>query len=368
MVRGDRAEKQVARGLPGGVELRRARAAMLGYFDRHGRDLPWRATRDPYAIWVSEIMLQQTQVETVRPRYPRFLERFPDISSLARASEEQVCEAWAGLGYYRRARHLHAAARQVVVDRAGTLPATAAGLSELIGIGRYTAGAVASIAFGEPAPAVDGNIARLLARLGALDRFESGDAALWQLAEELVRGDRPGDVNQAMMDLGATVCTPRAPRCRECPVRRWCRGAAQGDPEQLPRRRPAARRRRLLVAFALVEARPGLWLRRRDLDGLWPGLWELPSASGPGARAALAKGLGVALVGPIARVRHLLTHRDVRASVYVPQASLRLRVSPSLRPFARPLAAPLSALARRAIEAGLAARRPSTGRTGPNRR
>ena len=210
------------------------RRRLLAYYDGGHRDLPWRTTRDPYRIWLSEIMLQQTRVETVEPRYRRFLERFPTVDALAAASAEEVCEEWAGLGYYSRARNLHSAARQVVEEHGGRLPAGATELRRLPGIGRYTAGAISSIAYGLPEPVVDGNVARVLSRLDAVSAPASsaaGSAHLWALAGTLARGPRAGDVNQALMELGATVCTPRAPRCESCPLRSGCVARAQGSAE-----------------------------------------------------------------------------------------------------------------------------------------
>ena len=343
------------RVLPPTEALSGLRARLLGFYLRHARELPWRATRDPYAIWISEVMLQQTQVQTVLPRYLTFLERYPSVHELARASELEVCEAWAGLGYYRRARQLHAAARTVVRDHGGVLPASAEGLSALPGIGRYTAGAVASIAFGEPVAAVDGNVTRVLARLFALGG-RVGEPALGkrvaELATTLVQGTRPGDVNQALMDLGATLCTPRVPRCAACPLAASCMALYSGQPTDYPQarvRRPVAR---LAMAFAWLEQEGGLWLERRSLTGLWPGLWELPSASGERAKRVLATRLGARLGPPALTLQHRLTHRLIEATVY------RAHVAPTARPplhtarlVTTPLAEPLSALARKAIVA-----------------
>src|SRR5512140_1417330 len=199
----------------------RLRAALLAFYRRHRRDLPWRRTTDPYAVWVSEIMLQQTQVETVRPRFSAFIRRFPDVETLAGTPEASVCEAWAGLGYYRRARHLHRAARVVVGEHGGKIPTSFADLRRLPGIGDYTAAAIASIAFGERVPAVDGNLVRVLARVFALPG-RVGDPALVRAvrahAQALVDCARPGDVNQALMDVGAMVCRPAAPACASCPL------------------------------------------------------------------------------------------------------------------------------------------------------
>jgi A/G-specific adenine glycosylase len=326
------------------------RAALLTYYDAQKRDLPWRHRHDPYGIWLSEIMLQQTQVETVRERYLRFLAEFPDVEALAAAREERVCEAWAGLGYYRRARNLHRAARVIVHDRGGAWPRTAAELEELPGVGRYTARAVASIAFGEEVASVDGNLTRVLARLFALPG-RVGERALATAVEaraaRLITGPRPGDVNQALMDLGATLCAPAQPRCSACPVSRWCAAREAGDPTVFPGAKRAVETRVLPVALAWLEDGQGVYLRRRPLDGLWAGLWELPSAEGRGAAKRLAADLGAPLGRPLVRVEHVLTHRRVVATVY----PVRGAPGRGLVPYADPLAAPLSGLARRAIEA-----------------
>jgi len=335
--------------------MRELRTALLEYYDARKRDLPWRRRHDPYGIWVSEIMLQQTQVDTVRDRYVRFLAEFPDVEALARATEERVCEAWAGLGYYRRARNLHRAARVIVRERGGAWPRTAKALEELPGVGRYTSRAVASIAFGEEVASVDGNLTRVLARLFALPG-RVGEAALANAVEAraaaLVAGERPGDLNQALMDLGATICTPAQPRCEGCPVASTCAARRTGDPTTFPGAKRAVEVRRLPVALAWVEDARGVYLRRRPLDGLWAGLWELPSAEGRGARARLASELGAELGRALVRVEHVLSHRRVVATVY----PARGRPARGLVAYADPLSAPLSGLARRAIEAVLRVR------------
>jgi A/G-specific adenine glycosylase len=208
------------------ARLRPFRRRLLAWYGRHRRRLPWREARTPYAILVSEFMLQQTQVSRVVDFYTRFLRRYPTLEALAAAPPEAVRESWDGLGYYARARNLHATARHVVDREGGTLPREPEALRALPGVGRYTAGAVASIAFGVCAAAVDTNAARVLSRVFAVRRRAGGGRRLWSLAEALVAPGRPGDVNQALMDLGARVCTARAPRCEACPVRRVCASAA----------------------------------------------------------------------------------------------------------------------------------------------
>jgi len=233
------------------------RRTILAWYTNARRDLPWRRTRDPYAIWVSEIMLQQTRVETVVPFYERFLRRFPDVGSLARAREPAVLAAWSGLGYYRRARNLHAAARVVAREHRGRIPRERGSLLDLPGIGAYTAAAIASIAFEAPEAAVDGNVIRVLARIAGF-RGRRDSAALrrsvgaW--AESLARGPRPGDWTQALMELGATVCLPRDPLCARCPAARACVARESGDPGRYPEssavRVPRVERRLLLLASA----------------------------------------------------------------------------------------------------------------------
>ncbi len=324
--------------------------ALLEWY-RHGhRDLPWRSTRDPYRIWVSEIMCQQTQVDTVAPRYERFLKRFSSVQELAAVREEEVCEEWAGLGYYSRARNLHRAARMVVEEMDGVMPESAATLRRLPGVGRYTAGAIASIAHGERAAVVDGNVGRVLSRLFELAEVPTspaGQKRLWEIAESMVPAESPGDFNQALMELGATVCTPKKPSCLVCPVRAHCAAQQNGTVERYPSPKPRAKRKEMHVAFAWVELEEGgLWLSQRGLEGLWAGLWELPSAGDPKALAAL---LGETISPePLAEVTHTLSHRDVIATVH---AASPPRTPPSAwRAYRSPLSAPLSALARKAIE------------------
>jgi A/G-specific adenine glycosylase len=330
--------------------MRELRAALLAYYRRSARELPWRRRSDPYGVWVSEVMLQQTQVETVRPRYEQFLAEFPDVAALAAASEERVCEAWAGLGYYRRARNLHRAARLLMQEREGRWPHTAHEWAELPGVGPYTAGAIASIAFGEPVPAVDGNVVRVLARVFAL-RGRADEARLHRriaaLAGALVAGRRPGDVNQALMDIGATLCTPARPSCTQCPLWRGCRARASGEPTRYPRPAKPQVQTELAMALAWIKDERGVYLRRRPLAGLWPGLWELPSAQGPRARSQLARELGVDLRERLATISQGLTHLRVRASIF--RALEVPRADPSLVAYRRPLEAPLSGLARRAL-------------------
>jgi A/G-specific adenine glycosylase len=290
---------------------------LSGWYARARRDLPWRRTRDPYRIWLSETMLQQTRVDAVVPYYERFVARFPTLEALADADLGDVLGLWSGLGYYARARNLHRAAAAVVRDHGGRVPRDAEALGALPGVGRYTVGALRSIAFDEPAAVVDGNVRRVLARLCALPA--PTDTELWRLAESLVTDEKPGDWNQALMELGATVCTPRKPTCLLCPVARDCAAHAQGDPERFPVavRKPAAKRVALVAAVVERRGRALLW--RRPPDGPYGGLWELPTVEGDAAQLAATiaarTGVRAAAGSALGRLRHQLTHRDLRLEV-----------------------------------------------------
>jgi len=252
---------------------------LLAWYRREARDLPWRRTRDPYAIWVSEIMLQQTQVETVGPYYRRFMERFGTVQALAGARLDSVLKAWEGLGYYTRARNLHAAARMVCRDHGGRIPDTVEGLRALPGIGRYTAGAIASIAFGRDAPVLDGNVTRVLCRVFAVEDDPKRAAVqrrLWGLCAELLPRGRAGDFNQAMMELGARVCRPQNPACEACPIRGGCRARAQGRAEQLPVRRSGRALPRHTIAVGIVWKDGRVLIDKRRADAMLGGLWEFP--------------------------------------------------------------------------------------------
>jgi A/G-specific adenine glycosylase len=253
---------------------------LIRWFDKNKRDLPWRKTRNPYAVWVSEIMLQQTQVDTVIPYYQRFLKAFPTVKILARSNLAKVLKVWEGLGYYSRARNLHQASRIIVKDFGNKIPGNLKDLLGLPGIGRYTAGAILSIAFDKKAAVLDGNVKRVLSRLFAV----SGDPAkgkteglLWSLSESLVPEDRASSFNQALMDLGATVCTPKAPQCPRCPLQTFCKGRLWGDPEQYPS--PKAKRviPHIDGVSAVIMKDGKALLIRRALKGLLGGLWEFPS-------------------------------------------------------------------------------------------
>lgn len=262
----------------------RIRRLLLSAYDAGKRDLPWRGETDPYRVWVSEVMLQQTRVETVVPYYEAWLERFPDLDALAVAEEDDVLRVWQGLGYYSRARRLHQGARVVRERFGGELPEESADLRALPGVGEYTAGAVASIAFGEVVPAVDGNVRRVLARL--FDLPNPKPASLRSLAAELVDPVRPGDFNQALMELGALICTPRAPRCEECPLASECLALTRGTVADRPpaRARKAVPEVDVVVLVAAVREPAGgssLLLRKRPDEGLLAGMWEFPGVEQP---------------------------------------------------------------------------------------
>lgn len=256
-------------------DLDRLRADLLSFYDRRRRDLPWRGESDPYRILVSEVMLQQTRVDTVMGYYEPWLERFPDVEALATADEADVLKAWEGLGYYRRARNLHAAAREVRERFDGRIPTTVEELRALPGVGEYTAGAVASIAFDHVTPAVDGNVRRVLARWHDVP----DPTARWlrDIAGALVDEDRPGDWNQALMELGATICMPRGARCEVCPVAWACAARAAGTVDDRPARKAKPAPREAVYALAVLQAPDGsVLLERRPADGLLGGMWAFP--------------------------------------------------------------------------------------------
>jgi A/G-specific adenine glycosylase len=293
---------------------------LLAWYQETRRDLPWRRTRDPYAIWLSEVMLQQTRVETVIPYYARFLSAYPTVHALAEAPLEDVLTLWSGLGYYRRARMLHAAARDVDQRRGGSLPTTAAELVGISGIGKYTAGAIASIAWGEAVPVVDGNVKRVLCRVFALDsdKGEAGDDDLWELARSLVASRDPSSWNQALMELGAMVCVPRHPRCGECPIESECKARSRGLTDLLPRiRQRKAPTLMPRVGFVLLS-RGRVLLGRRPQGGLFGGMWEPPHESSD-AILGLAEDLVLRTRGRVRRagtVKHVLSHRRIEMTVY----------------------------------------------------
>jgi len=300
---------------------------LLAWYNEHGRDLPWRRTRDPYRIWLSEIMLQQTTVVAVIPYYNRFLARFPDVTTLAAADPEAVLELWSGLGYYSRARNLHRAAQQIAAEMGGCFPDTVEALQKLPGIGRSTAGAIVSIAYGRPAPILDGNVRRVLSRLMALDdppREKEAEKSLWSWAEALTPESRPHDYAQAIMDLGATLCLPRQPLCPECPLALMCQAHQTGRENELPRKgskKKVAMRRQVIL---MLRRGPNLLVRRRPPAGLLGGMWEFPCREivVEGGREDELRALLVELelrADPewLGTIQHVYSHFRLQADVYL---------------------------------------------------
>jgi A/G-specific adenine glycosylase len=296
---------------------------LLTWFDEHRRDLPWRRTRDPWSIWVSEIMLQQTRVEAVRERFVEFLASFPTPAAFAQASDEALLLAWRGLGYYRRARLLRDAARVVADDLAGRLPHTAAALARLPGVGRYTGGAIASIAFGEATPAVDGNVERVAARHRGIDGDVRRTPARRRIAAAVARWldpHRPGDFNQALMELGALVCTPSSPRCADCPVADDCVARHTGSVDRLPVRRPPRTPVAVTARAVLVLSRAGALGARIPAGEPNAGQLELPGAgmltsiAADDLAPALRARYGARLVigQELGAIRHAITHHRIR--------------------------------------------------------
>lgn len=292
---------------------------VLAWFDRHGRrDLPWQRDPSPYRVWVSEIMLQQTQVTTVIPYFERFMSRYPTIGDLALAEVDEVMTLWAGLGYYARARNLHQAARRLEERHGGRFPLTLAEVQELPGIGRSTAGAILSLASGQCHPILDGNVKRVLSRHRLIDGWPgqvSVLARLWALAEALTPAERAGDYNQAMMDLGATLCTRNRPGCARCPLATDCQALAQGEVMAYPRPRPPRALPRLAVQFLLLSNPRGEWLlERRPSSGIWGGLWSLPECAEDEQPADWCRahlGTDAVLVEKLPPRRHTFSHFDL---------------------------------------------------------
>ena len=288
---------------------------LLAWYDRHGRKtLPWKSRRDPYRIWVSEIMLQQTQVTTVVPYFRRFMARFPDVHALARAKADSVLHLWTGLGYYARARNLHRAAQIIVREHAGVFPRTFEAVAQLPGVGRSTAGAILALAFGQRYPILDGNVKRVLARYHAVDtplNRRVTEERLWQFAEKHTPRTRVADYTQAIMDLGATVCTRTRPVCDACPLRTNCRACHLGTPQDYPvrtagMRTPVKATRMLMIR----DDRGRVLLQRRPPAGLWGGLWGFPECADKNARQWCRKVLGIDIRtgAPWPKLRHSFSH------------------------------------------------------------
>lgn len=302
--------------------------ALLAWFEAEARDLPWRKTSDPYKVWLSEVILQQTRVEQGLPYYNRFVEAFPTVEALASAPEDAVLKRWEGLGYYTRARNLHKAAKTVVELYGGELPRAPEALQLLPGVGRYTAGAIASIAFGVRAPVVDGNVKRVLARLFNIEEsIDDGETekVLWGLADTLVPAARPGDFNQAMMELGARICVPKSPDCGSCPVAKLCQARRAGVQEDRPVRNAKKAVPHKEIVIAAIEKDGKFLLGKRPPTGLLGGLWEFPGGKiEPGETHAQALtrecdeelGVRVRVGGMVACVKHAYTHLRVTLNVY----------------------------------------------------
>jgi len=287
---------------------------VLDWFDRHGRKhLPWQQQPTPYRVWVSEIMLQQTQVQTVIPYYQRFMQRFPDVQQLADAPLDEVLHHWSGLGYYARARNLHSAAQQLRDQFAGQFPQTFEAVAGLPGIGRSTAGAILSLACGQRHPILDGNVKRVLARYHAVDGWPGKSdvlKALWRLSDAVTPSERVAHFNQAMMDLGATVCTRGAPDCERCPLQDGCRARAQGDPARYPHAKPRRQLPVRQVHMLLLVSEDAAYLEQRPAQGIWGGLWSFPEFDDTDGLCAWcdARGVQAARMETLSPVRHTFSH------------------------------------------------------------
>ncbi|MCR9075340.1 MAG: A/G-specific adenine glycosylase [bacterium] len=297
--------------------------ALEAWFRASARDLPWRTDyRDPYRSLVSELMLQQTQVSRVLEKFGAFLERFPTVEALASAPEDEVLAAWSGLGYYRRARLLHACAKAIVEYHAGKVPESVEELLELPGIGRYTAGAIASMVFGQRAPIVDGNVTRVLLRVHNKPVPQAEKATVdwaWQRAEELVNAcEDPAVFNEAMMELGATVCVPKGPKCLQCPISDRCGALAAGTIESIPLPKPKAKQKHLYCASVVVRDGDTLHLEQRPSSGMWAGMYQLPTLERDDRahKTDDLKAAGIAGAEHIDSFTHITTHRIVEFAVY----------------------------------------------------
>ena len=325
MTRAKPARERQSGVLSPSVDETRLGLALPQWFAQAARDLPWRRSRSGYWGLVSEAMLQQTQVDRVIPAFQRFIERFPSVRALAQAPEEDVVAAWQGLGYYRRARNLHAAAKRILEVFDGEVPSDVDALQSLPGVGRYTAGAIASIVFGERAPIVDGNIARVFARL-ALHSGTPGERSFdqwcWEEAERVVAAaDEPGVVNEALMELGATICRKHDPQCDECPVRDICVGLKDGDPASIPPAKRAITRKEVHHHAVLIYRENAVLLIRRGEQGLWARMWEPPTyeSNKQLGLATISKRIpaSVKKLSKVGSFEHRTTHRDVSFHVYV---------------------------------------------------
>jgi A/G-specific adenine glycosylase len=316
---------------------------LLKWFAAHARDLPWRKSRDPYRVWVSEVMLQQTQVETVKTYFERFVRELPDVRSLAAADEERVLRLWEGLGYYRRARQMHRAAQTIVAQHGGEFPRDVATLRGLPGVGRYTAGAIASIAFDVRAPILEANTVRLFARLLAYrddPAAKAGQTRLWSFAEEILPGAQAGTFNQALMELGSLVCTPKSPACRDCPVMSLCPTLAHNLQDEIPQAKAKAAYTDLHEVAVIVRRREKILVRRCGPSERWAGLWDfpriaLPSPNGEDHGSQICRkvrdltGVTIKLGEKLITIKHGVTRYRITLACYEATCDGRL---PTARP------------------------------------
>lgn len=328
------------------ASLRWFTRAIQPWYDTHRRDLPWRRSKDPYRVWLSEVILQQTRVDQGTAYWERFVKRWPNVKALAKASEVDVLKEWQGLGYYSRARNLRAAAHQVVERFAGRFPGTHTELRTLKGVGDYTAAAIASICFSQPEAVVDGNVYRVLARVFGIDTpidSSSGKRQFQEVANALIDPDRPGDHNQAVMELGATVCTPKQPRCGKCPLARNCAARKEERITALPVKSKKTRVRTRHFNYLVIRTPKGLLMRQRSGKDIWQGLWELPmvETARPGTPAVLRKAFTEQSSGaPITEfkkmhgpVEHVLSHQRIVAVFWECPVALRWKAPKDWRSF-----------------------------------
>ena len=364
-----------------GRELTAFRKQLLAWFRQFQRDLPWRRTRDPYRVWLSEIMLQQTRVAAVIPYYERFLERFPNLHALAAAPEEEVLRLWSGLGYYSRARNLHKAAQKIVAEHRGKFPSRSEDVLELPGIGNYTAAAILSIAFGQRQAVLDGNVARVLARLGAV-RGDLRESGRWQklqkCADAYLDPESPGDWNQAMMELGATLCSPKSPECLLCPVAQFCEGRKLGIADLLPEKRKKRTTVEIHLAAAVFADESGRTLllpppKERNTEALadhvptlTSNLWHFPTIPVNGDSVANLRGHlrklkiqsrnGSFHFVAADKVRHTVTYREITLEPFLIKVKKLPRIKGAEQvPLSKITALPVSNLTRKAARAALAA-------------
>jgi A/G-specific adenine glycosylase len=312
---------------------------LLDWYDQYKRDLPWRRTKDSSAIFVSEMMLQQTQVKTVIPYYDRFLSELPDWPSLAKVKEEKILKLWEGLGYYRRARNLQAAAKMIIEKFEGRLPQTREEIIQLPGVGQYSAGAVLSIAFQKPEPLVDGNVIRVFSRLFVLrGNLKTGEnhQKVWEIARTLISTKRPGDFNQALMELGATVCLSDNPQCLLCPLFQFCEAAQRGIQTDLPEMPKAAKSIEVPIAALLLKSKNKILVKKRDENEKWlKGLWEFPSAEGKTseeARKKLEKEYkATAETKSYKDIRHQITNHKIHLSLFTASSKKTIKTTSHLK-------------------------------------